>query len=254
MKNIKADEPLALLAVSNYYSQNTSWTYEHFLNDRITPDSDVVRGIGMDPFAAFLLGFQFSTFTPLSNVFEFVGADRPLFHRSARLVALQRVDGQLQIHFVDLSSPLKGTTYRHGHSPQTPREFADWVYDPNRIPFCFPPCLIGPDLVLALLLDDGTLLWVLGQVKHNTKKYIPPSECKDALRTTIPEFLYTQRQPAADTAESSATKVSSIHVFYTVLFLIESPEEEEESAEEAEEGEGEGEGEGDQGDEGYRCL
>jgi hypothetical protein len=207
MRNIKADEPLALLAVSNYFSQNSSWTHEYFLNERITPDSNAIRGIGMDPLAAFLLGFQFSAFTPLSKVFTFVGADRPLFHRSARLVALKRVNGRLQMHFVDLSSPLRGTTYRHGHSPQTSKEFADWVHDPDRIPFCFPPYLVGPDLALALLLDDGTLIWVLGQVKHNTKKYMPPSDCKDALRTTIPEFLLTQRQTVEDdTTESSAAE------------------------------------------------
>jgi hypothetical protein len=121
-------------------------------------DTGQVRGLAMEPFAAFLLGFQFSSFRPLCDVFTFVGTDRPLFHREAHLVALQRVNGRLEVYSVDLSNPLQGTTYRHGHSPSTPTEFAEWVLNPNRIPFCFPPNLVGPDICFALLLDNGQLL------------------------------------------------------------------------------------------------
>ena len=147
----------------------------------------------MEPFSAFLLGFQFSSFTPLSDVFTFVGPGHPLFHRKARLVALKRVKGRLEIYPVDLSTPLKGTVYRHGHSPRTPNEFADWILDPNRIPFCFPPNLAGPDICFALLMDNNQLLWVMGQTKYK-RSGTGQAFCKEALAKTIPENFLTERR------------------------------------------------------------
>jgi hypothetical protein len=166
----------------------------------------------MEPFAAFLLGFQFSSFRPLSDVFTFVGTDRPLFRLKARLVALQRVDGQLQVYTVDLSNPLKGTVYRHGHSPSTSADFADWVLNPNRITFCFPPHLVGPDIFFALLLENGHLLWVTGQSKYY-QSGTGPEFCKEALAKTIPDNFLTERK------EVSGGQVRGVHVFACFPFL-----------------------------------
>jgi hypothetical protein len=90
IKNIQADEPIALLALAAYFTKNTAWTSEHFINDRLLSPNASERGSGMESFAAYLLGFNFSTFVPLSKVFRFVGDDRPLFHRRGRLVSLYR--------------------------------------------------------------------------------------------------------------------------------------------------------------------
>jgi hypothetical protein len=147
----------------------------------------------METFAAYLLGFQFSDFVPLSNIFKFVGQDCPLF--KGHLVALHRVKGGwFQADPVDLSSPLCTATYLHGCSPGMSGEFANWLHNPCHLPFCFPPHDVGPDVVVVLLLDDGTFLWVVGQVKHHTTECLSSTFSSKALATMSPrEFLMQNR-------------------------------------------------------------
>jgi hypothetical protein len=205
IKDIRADEPIALLAAANYFSDRSPWTLEHFLIEGVGSHDGTIRGKGLEPVAAYLLGNQFPSLRPLSNIFTFANPDDPLRHRKGRLVALQRVDGKHIPISVDLTSPNQGATWRLGCSPRSSSDFGEWLYDPDRLVFCFPAIRVGPDFILALLLDDGTLLWVVVQVKHYTQDKLTPGQTTAAFKKTSPSLF---------TSESRTQEVCGVQFFW----------------------------------------
>jgi hypothetical protein len=189
MGHILGDEPLAILAAVHYFTNNTPWSLQYFLLEEVCTPNDTARGTALEHLGAYLLAAAFRLPRRLSDIFEFVGVS-DLGNQRAHLVAIhQSSHGTLEYTPVDIFSSQQGT-YILGHSARTEAETLSWLSDPKRVAFCFPAHTFGPDLILFLLLEDGTLLRVLLQFKYRST--MGPKATAEAYRTTDPSQFVSQ--------------------------------------------------------------
>jgi hypothetical protein len=197
-RNIKADEPLALLAATHYFNTQTEWGWDHFLVDALSTSNESARGIAFEQVGAYLLGLAFSSPTPLSQVFDFVD-DNDLKDVKAQLVAIHKGhEGFVSTPANILSAELIGN-YVLGYSPRTVKDTLAWLEDPQQTLFCFAANKVGPDLIFVLRLPDESLLRVVIQFK--TEEDMGPDKTENALRTTDPTQFTAERRRHTEDAE-----------------------------------------------------
>jgi hypothetical protein len=189
-RNIKVDEPLALLAATHYFDTKTDWSWQHFLVDGLSTSNESARGIALEQVGAYLLGLAFSSPTPLSEVFKFVG-DNDLKNAKAQLVAIHKGDEGFICDAANILSAEPNGGYILGYSPRTIEDTLAWLDDPEQTLFCFSANAVGPDLILVLELPNKGLIRVVVQFK--TEKSMGPSEIENALRTRDPEQFTSQQ-------------------------------------------------------------
>jgi hypothetical protein len=194
------DEPLALLAAANFFSENTSWTMQTVLSAGLLSLNPGERGFTFERFCAFLLAKAFESPTSLSSVFTFIGPNK-LDGETARLVAIEK-DGDDSCRCTPVT--ISASARRHyilGQSPSSDRQVLDWLENPKGTALCFPAKSIGPDLILFLQLSDSTVLRVLIQFKQITQRTISPAQTEDAMRTTDPMSFFTRHARISGTDE-----------------------------------------------------
>ncbi|KIM30017.1 hypothetical protein M408DRAFT_100189, partial [Serendipita vermifera MAFF 305830] len=200
--NILADEPLALLAAMHYFTINTPWSLQHFLEEELSNSNPGARGTAFEYFGAYLLGIAFKSARPLSEVFTFVGDNNSgLGNEKAELVAVEKTDGKFICHPVDLSSNTQ-PTYRQGRTPRTQAETLSWLQNPERTVFCFPVHMVGPDLILVLRLSDKTVVRVIVQFKQKMESKMSSADTESAFRTTDPNRFLAQKSPLGTSSKS----------------------------------------------------
>jgi hypothetical protein len=186
-RKIVANERLALLAASNYFTKKAAWSLQYFLSDGISNSMEPARRIGIEYVGAYLLAAAFRTPTRLSSVFKFWGSNN-LGNEKAQLVALEKTDQGFQSIPVDVLSSV-GPTYILGRTTSEEAETLSWLEDPQRCVFCFPSKSVGPDLLLVLRLSDEKLLRLVVQFKQINKTNPTSADTEDACRTTDPNQL-----------------------------------------------------------------
>jgi hypothetical protein len=192
-KNFICDEPLALLAVANYYTKQTQWDLPYFLKEGVSGSNASARGVAIEYFGAYALALAFRSPTRLGDVFDFVGGKNDLKNETGHLVAVHKQDECFKTHPFDISSPSL-PTYILGRKHHSSKETLDWLDDPNRVVFCFPAQNVGPDLILVLQLSDGHLLRVVVQFKHSMTNQ-DSQETIHALESTDPRTLNSRAKP-----------------------------------------------------------
>jgi len=199
-RDIKADEPLALLAATDYFNKE-GWDWQHFLADGLSTSNASARGIAFEQAGSYLLGLAFSSPTPLSDVFEFV-EENDFGGKEAQLVAIHKRDGELICNPVNLLSEKSTSSYILGYTPRNTDDTLAWLKDPQQTVFCFPAKEVGPDLLLVLMLPDKALIRVVVQFKIG--EIMGPSKTEDAARTTDPMQFTSRRTSTQDTKPSQA--------------------------------------------------
>lgn len=215
-----ADEPLALLAATHYFSLNTPWTLQHLLLDSLTETKASPRGFAFQFYGSYMLAAAFQSWRKLSSVFTFIGKT-PLQNESARLVAVNKQPRSVsQVHPVSFDRRT-GPHYILGHSPTSQEETLSWMENPKGTAFCFPEEHVGPDLILLLELSSGGVLRVLVQYKHHSNKStITPLETEDAFRTTDPaKFISTRDKSEPAAGRSPPPRYVFVFVYILCLFV-----------------------------------
>ena len=189
--SITADEPLALLAAANYFTNQTGWSLSFFLKAGLAHPNASARGYALEYFGAYALALAFSSPTRLGDVFKFLGANSDLENETGHLVAVQKQEESFVAYPVDAKSSSL-PTYTLGRRYRTSEETLSWLKNPDRIALCFPGHIVGPDLILVLQLSDG-LLRVVVQFKHSMKDQ-DRQQTIDALGSTDPRKLNSGAQ------------------------------------------------------------
>jgi hypothetical protein len=173
--------------------------------DGLSTSNERARGVAFEQVGAYLLGLAFSSPTPLSDVFKFVG-DKELNGQKAQLVAIHKHDGNFVFNPVNILSTEPTASYVLGYSPHTREETLAWLNDPQQTVFCFPANAVGPDLILVLGLPDKTLIRVVIQFK--TEEIIGPIKTANAFRPMDPGQLTSQqfRPSTQDAVPSQAER------------------------------------------------
>ncbi|KIM30016.1 hypothetical protein M408DRAFT_100172 [Serendipita vermifera MAFF 305830] len=200
--NILADEPLALLAAMDYFTTNTPWSLQHFLEEGLSNSNESARGTAFEYFGAYLLGMAFKSARSLSEVFTFVGEHSSgLLDEEAELVAIEKNNGNFSCHPVNLSSNTR-PMYRQGCTPRTQAETLAWFQNPKRTIFCFPAHMVGPDLILVLQLSDKTVIRVIVQLKQKMESKMSSTDVESAFRTTDPNHFLSQKSALGTSSKS----------------------------------------------------
>jgi hypothetical protein len=185
----KADEPLALLAVMDYFSKS-AWTMEQFLREAITTPEPSARGFAFEYFVTNAIMCAFSEPKALSDIFTFRGVPNILWDEPAQLVAASKVDGTFQFHTVNISSDRR-PIYRFGYHSSTEKDTLSWLQNPDSTAVCFPSKKDGPDAIFLLMLQDGTILRLLVSFKHTQKK-LTHGPTHGAFRSTDPQMFISE--------------------------------------------------------------
>ena len=176
------DEPIVLLAAADFFSTQTSWTMQDYLETSLSSSQATEHGFALERFGAFLLARAFelktepktqsqtpqtpssklstppskASQTRLSSVFRFIGNHTKLHRESAHLVSIGR-DNQNEYRYTPVKfSPPSGSNYVLGQSTSSSEETLEWLKNPNDTAVCFPDVSIGPDLILLLQLSDAS--------------------------------------------------------------------------------------------------
>ena len=174
LKDIIADEPLALLAAIHYFTTETPWSLSYLLIDGLCHPNEGARGIAFEQFGVYLLALAFRTPTRLSKVLKFAGKSE-IRGEVGQLVAIHlNQAGEFVCHPVDITSDMRPTCIL-GRSPRTENGTLSWLKDPKGSVLCFPAHTVGPDLILLLQLSDSRIVRVLVQFKYTTSNTIGPS-------------------------------------------------------------------------------
>ncbi|KAJ7164759.1 hypothetical protein C8R43DRAFT_878961 [Mycena crocata] len=170
-------EPLILLASATILREqstdpevNDLWQY---LVVQIGSNKSSVNN-GFENYIAFLMADVFSKPTCLKDVFEF-SETRPVpdwANQTARLVALHcDADSngtQPAVHEVDWPNrAVPGGQFGYDYDTKNVAATTiGWLQHRYKVPFCFPPKAMGPDIISVLQLQNKKLLWVLIQCKY----------------------------------------------------------------------------------------
>jgi hypothetical protein len=181
----KADEPLALLAVMDYFS-TIPWTMEQFLREAITTPEPSARESAFEYFVTHEIMHAFSEPKVLSDIFKFRGVRNVLWGEHAQLVAASKVDGTFEFYPVNISSDRR-PIYRFGHNTSTEKDTLSWLQNPDSTAVCFPSKKEGPDAIFLLMLSDKTILRLLVSFKH-TQNNLSRNLTKAAVRPSVCSF------------------------------------------------------------------
>jgi hypothetical protein len=183
--SIRADEPLALLAATHWFSTCGYRTDDYVVHALRSPPG---RGDGWEDFLALYFVKAFEGSRPLDEVFTFHDLVPSWSNDSAELVALS-IDGELLVSKVDTSQSQLGS-FCLGYNATTHTEDLAWFSNPRRRPFLFPSRFMGPDLVFVLRLPNGRYIWVVVQARYRSKEALGDTGVEKAIRTLTPSKFY----------------------------------------------------------------
>jgi hypothetical protein len=200
------DEPLAVLALQNYFKVHSPWTPEYFSRIGLTDSYPPKRGNAFEVFVSFWVIEAFKTKRRLGEIFEFIG-DSDLRNMEAQLVSVSKTGETFSFIPVGVDSV---PSHALGCTMSNEDETLKRLKDPQQIAYCFPTKTIGPDAIFFLLLSDGTLLRVFWQFKIIAKRSLSAAETSDAFRTTNPDNFISNRVRKED--QPSRSCASSPHI------------------------------------------
>jgi hypothetical protein len=210
-KQTVVDEPLAILALQNYFNRNTTWTMDYFMRESLTTAIPAARGVAFEHFCVYHLLHAFRTPRQLSEVFEFL-TDNPIQHMTAEVVTIVKSADATRLFPLDIDSDVR-PNYILGCSAATEPQSLSSLQSPEGIAFCFLAKTIGPDVVLFLKLLDGSLLRVLIQFKQWSRNTISAKSTEEGFLSTSPAHFISRRLPKTKTATSSQPRSSKSKLY-----------------------------------------
>ncbi|KAJ7750989.1 hypothetical protein DFH07DRAFT_745947 [Mycena maculata] len=194
LKQKYISEPLILLAsahfIDNHAPYETLWQYlKHHVGS-----NKGSRNNGFENYIAFLIANMFATLTPLEDVFDFPELQVPEWakNKRARLVVLSKEVGSNEVFTSDFNWPGNAVASGQLGCSLDPVGTKEWLNHERKIPFCFPPNNMGPDIMFVLQLEDGLYIWVAMQLKYLSDP-ITMDELKNAARSTVPAKYWIQK-------------------------------------------------------------
>jgi len=193
-KSVAVDEPLVLLAATQWINMHHRSSYKHFakhihLNEQ--------HSNGFENYLAFCIDMAFSHRRRLNEVFAFLGSPPSWSGQEAELVALYNnnsldvdVDISTNQHFL-----FSGPSVTLGTNAKSLDETSHWLNHKNHSPICFPHHAMGPDLIFILRLADGSLIWVVLQAKYSGGKNgtLSRAYLRHAMRSVTPSLFFLDK-------------------------------------------------------------
>lgn len=193
-KAVVVDEPLVLLATTQWMNKNHRTSYD-FLKQNITSHDPHGGSNCFENYLAYSLDLIFSKKRRLDDVFEFHGKVPIWATWEAEIVALYRPCTQgsdkvevAAVSFSDSKAP-SVTLGANGREASGTKSWLDHA-DKMRPPFCFPHPRMGPDILFILRLSDGSLIWVALQAKHSMGKRLTNEVLSRAVRSVTPSKYF----------------------------------------------------------------
>ncbi|KAF6752402.1 hypothetical protein DFP72DRAFT_904796, partial [Ephemerocybe angulata] len=151
---------------------------------------------GFENYIAFCLDMALSKSRLVRDVFTFQAPVPAWANLEAKLVALHRTGmGALEL------SPVRhfdfvGPSLTLGVNAKSPEEMTAWLDARKPAAMCFPHTSMGPDMMLALQLSDGSLVWVAVQTKYSQGRNgsITRPLLKQAMRSVTPSLFYVDKE------------------------------------------------------------
>ncbi|KAJ7746501.1 hypothetical protein DFH07DRAFT_942678 [Mycena maculata] len=196
--SIVIDEPLVLCAASTATIANSTGTSDSvagsssFYSNRI--HHTTTKCNGLEDYLAFTLPYVFENKPCLDQVFDFYGSIPSWSSHRAELVS---------IHAGEVSSvlPMARPCFSYGINADN-AQTVEWLQHRGPGTFiCFPPNGMGPDLIFALRVLDGSLqpplLWVAVQVKYSeTGPCLDAKTLRKAIRSVTPSMFWINKHGA----------------------------------------------------------
>ncbi|KAJ7746507.1 hypothetical protein DFH07DRAFT_776401 [Mycena maculata] len=196
--SIVIDEPLVLCAASTATIADSTGTSDSvagsssFYSNRI--HHTTTKCNGLEDYLAFTLPYLFENKPQLDQVFDFYGSIPSWSSHRAELVS---------IHAGEVSSvlPMARPCFSYGINADN-AQTVEWLQHRGPGTFiCFPPNGMGPDLIFALRVLDGSLqpplLWVAVQVKYSeTGPCLDAKTLRKAIRSVTPSMFWINKHGA----------------------------------------------------------
>lgn len=188
-KTVAVDEPLVLLAATQWINNHHGTRYKLFAKQIHLHDPN---SNGFENYIAFCIDMMFSSCRRLSDVFAFVGTPPDWSALDAELVALYTTP----LDVVEESSVrhylFSGPSVTLGTNAKSLEETSSWLEHQTRSAICFPQVSMGPDLIFILRLSDGSLIWVVLQAKYSVGKNGSLSRkfLRQAMRSVTPASFF----------------------------------------------------------------
>ncbi|KZV99184.1 hypothetical protein EXIGLDRAFT_726251 [Exidia glandulosa HHB12029] len=187
---VEVKESLVLLALTQCFVHGTGpRSFAWFLNDMIRTRQSSTNGYGYEYLMAFVFWKLFcGSGCILSSVVEFVGPTPAWANQRARLIDTLRQNIPPpggNDHILSKDNFATGL----GFEAENPEDVVQWITTNLGKPFLFPNKMLGPDIMFALLLDDGQVVFLTVQCKYGTKD-LNNSGMRLAVFTTSPEHFW----------------------------------------------------------------
>jgi hypothetical protein len=183
-KEIKIEEPLALVGILQYFD-STSRTIE----ENIRTNFQLDRGLWFEEAVLLTVTRLLTKPAKLSNIFEFHGKIPKWAHFSARIVTQHAYDGPLPFSIDHPFDPTSIVAY----SAKDPEDVEHWLKNGEE-GWCIPCKAMGPDLIARLELDNGRKLVLFIQAKcHSTGNIetVSAAVTAKAIRQLIPRNFFS---------------------------------------------------------------
>ena len=186
------DEPLAILAAMRWLTQSPNASmFNH-----------PYRDIGMhsprqncfEAYLAFYLRQVFETAPGLDEVFTFRSNFADLAWKSEEFELVTVVNTNPAEPKVSVVTPSSGPSSNIGLKAESAEIVVEWLStNKGHATFCFPPNLLGPDLLFFIRSkSDEKLLLIVIQAKKYQKVETPVS--MKAVRTVTPSWFWTSKE------------------------------------------------------------
>ena len=191
-KTVAVDEPLVLLAATYWINRNYGTSYKHFAKQ--IQDHNPLSN-GFENYIAFCLDMALAKKPVIKDLFTFPGTPPTWAYMQAELVALHRIaDDTIEISPVSHFG-FSGPSLTLGVNAKSAEETSAWLNAHGHAAICFPHTSLGPDMLLVLKLDDGSMIWVAVQTKYTQGKNGAMSRpmLRQALKSVTPAFYFIDK-------------------------------------------------------------
>ena len=183
------DEPLAILAAI----QSVDRKYSMFDWLRCDIENHATRRNGYEGYLAFYLRHVFEKPNKLDTIFSFRQDFAGLAWSQHKFELVTVVNAKSNEPQVSVVTPGSGPSPRVGFSPNLGEEVVEWLsLNKSHTPFCFPPEVLGPDLLFFVRSQEsGELLLVMVQGKQHEK--VTRETLMEGVRTVTPSWFYKSK-------------------------------------------------------------
>ncbi len=191
-QTVAVDEPLVLLAATNWFNCNDLSSYKFFAKQIQNHEAECD---GSANYIAYCFDLLFSHRRPIKDIFQFNGAPPSWSNLEAELVALRRTDiSRVEENLVSYSKG-SGPSLTLGTNAKSLESTLSWLAHDSHSPICFPHTSMGPDLLFVLRLSDKSLIWVAVQVKYSSEnsKLLPKEKLRHAMRSVTPRMYFLDK-------------------------------------------------------------